>query len=416
MSHRLRAWIPWSLFGLSFGLTLLSLVLLVENRAQPHVHIFDFWIEVTVIAAVCPITGAVIASRRPENRIGWIFCAIGVLVSMDHLSAQYAIYALLSATPAWPGGEAMAWIRSWIWVVYHALFVFLGLLFPTGRLPSHRWRPVAWATGIVVVLGALSVALVPGPVDGLGPIQNPLGVEPLRPIGAATMIGLVESVLSVLALAGAASLVLRVRYAEGEERLQLKWFAYAGAIAATGSVMTYVLTDATTMAWLRWPSWILLEVGMLGLPVTVGIAILRYRLYEIDVIINRTLVYGALTGTLALVYFCSVVLLQRIFGPLFGQDSDLTLVTSTLGIAALFQPLRRYIQVTIDRRFFRPKYDVAQTLETLSRRLRDEIDLNKLTDDLVGVVEETLHPQHVSLWLRDIPARQPHEDLSSPSL
>lgn len=287
MSQRLRAWLPWLLFGLSTGLTLLSLWLLAANHAQPQVHIFDFWIEVTVIAAVSPITGAVIASRRPENRIGWIFCAIGLLVAMDHLSAEYAIYALLGSTPALPGGELMAWIRSWIWPVYHGLFVFLGLLFPTGGLPSRRWRPVAWSTALVIVLGAVFLAYTPGPVDGLGPIQNPLGIDLLRGIGAPAMVSIVENVLSLLALAGAASLVIRVRYARGEERLQLKWFAYAGAVAATGSALTYVFTDATTSAWLRWGSWLMLELGMLGLPVAVGIAILRYRLYNIDIIINR---------------------------------------------------------------------------------------------------------------------------------
>jgi hypothetical protein len=406
MSPRLRAWIPWVLLGLSSGLTLLSLGLLASNRAQPNVHVFDFWIEVTVIAAVCPITGAVIASRRPDNRIGWIFCAIGLLVAVDHFSAEYAIYALLGTTPARPGGHAMASIRSWIWVIYHGLFVFLGLLFPTGKLPSPRWRPIAWTTVIVIVVGAIAVALAPGSVDGLGPIQNPLGIPQLRGIGAPKMVSLLENVLSLLALGGAGSLAFRLRYAHGEERLQLKWFTYAGAIAATGGALTYIFTDATTTAWVRWPSWMLLQIGMLGLPIAVGIAILQYRLYEIDVIINRTLVYGSLTGTLAFLYFGSVVLLQQIFRPLLGRESDLALVTSTLAIAAVFQPLRRYLQVTIDRRFFRPKYDVARTLQSLSMRLRDEVDLNKLTDDLVGVVDETLQPQHVSLWLPDMPARR----------
>jgi hypothetical protein len=415
-SDRFRTWLPWVLFSLSSGLTLLSLWLLMVNRAQPDVHVFDFWIDVTVIASVCPITGALIASRRPENRIGWIFCVIGLLVSLDHLSAEYAIYALLGSTPALPAGAAMAWIRSWIWVIYHGLFVFLGLLFPTGRLPAPHWRPVAWSTGLVIVIGALALALTPGPVDGLGPIQNPLGIALLQSIGAATMVSVVENVLSLLALAGAASLALRVRYARGEERLQLKWFAYAGAIAASGGALTYIFTDAGTAAWLRWGSWLLLELGMLGMPIAVAIAILRYRLYEIDVVINRTLVYASLTGTLALVYFGSVVLLEQVFRPALGQDSNLAIVISTLTIAALFQPMRGYIQKTIDRRFFRPKYDMAQTLQTLSTRLRDELDLNRLTDDLVGVVDETLQPQQVSLWLSDMPPRRSREEHSAPTV
>ena len=403
MSHRVRAWLPWMLLGLSSGLTLLSLALLAMNRSQPHVHIFDFWVEVTVIAAVCPITGAVIASQRPENRIGWIFCAIGVLVAVDHLSAEYAIYALLASTPALPGGGAMAWIRAWIWVVYHALFVFLGLLFPTGRLPSHRWRPLAWLTVSVIVLGATSLALTPGSVDGLGPIQNPLGIEQLRFIGAPAMVSLVETVLSVLALGGAASLALRVRHAQGEERLQLKWFAYAAMIAAAGGAITYVFADAITPDWVRWAGWILLEIGMLGLPIAVGIAVLRYRLYHIDAIINRTLVYGLLTTLLAMIYFGSVVVLQRLLETLTGGGSDLAVVGSTLGIAALFQPLRRGLQSTIDRRFYRPKYDAARTLQSFSATSRDEVDLETLRQRLLAMVDETMQPEHLSIWLRDMP-------------
>lgn len=407
MSHRVRARLPWALFGLSSALTLLSLVLLAVNRSQPNVHVFDFWVDVTVLAAVCPVTGAVIASRRPENRIGWIFCAIGFLAALDHFSAEYAIFALLGSGPAWPGGAAMAWIRGWIWVIYHGLFVFLALLFPTGRLPSRRWRFLASLTVIVVVLGALAVALAPGPVDGLGPIQNPLGAAPLGAIGATTMVGVVETMLSGLALGGAASLMLRVRFARGEERLQLKWFAYAAVVAASGGALTYIIPDTIATAWMQWASWIVLQIGLVGLPLSVSIAILHYRLYDIDVIINRTLVYGALSMTLLATFFGSVFALETMLRPIVRINSGLATMVSTLAITAVFQPFRQRIQNAIDRRFYRRKYDAAATLQAFSARLRDEVDLNRLSDDLVSTIQETMQPAHCSLWLRNVPAAPP---------
>jgi hypothetical protein len=339
--------------------------------------------------------GAVIASRRPDNPIGWLFCAIGFVGGVRLVSTEYAAYSLVAEVGLPPGAEALAWITSWLWVPDVGLYLFLALLFPNGRLPSTRWRPFAGFIGVVVVTGTVAVALSPGPIRGLEPIENPLGWE-----GIPTVAVLTEALLYALGLVAAASVLVRLRSSRGEERQQIKWFAYAGVLLATSTVITYVLSEATSLRWLGWVAFLPAMIGMAGIPVAVGIAILRYRLYEIDLLINRTLVYGALTAMLVLVYLGGIVVLQGLLRALTGQESQLAIVASTLAVAALFNPLRRRIQSFIDRRFYRSKYDAAKTLEAFSAKLRDETDLEALNSELVGVVRETMQPAHVSLWLR----------------
>lgn len=317
MSRRATVWLTLAMLIFSVAMTALSILILVVNLSHPNIHVFDYWLEDTVIALVFSITGTVIVSRRPENLIGWLFCALGLSVGVDHLVAQYAIYALLAAPGSLPGGEAMAWVRSWIWVVYLGLFVFLGLLFPDGRLPSPRWRPFAWLSVSVVVLGVFATAFSPGQIDGLGPIRNPLGV-----LGGANLVGLVNWAVLIPTLVAAVSLLLRLGHAVGEERQQLKWFAYAAILASSGAVLTYPLADTTRMWWIGWSGYVLFIVGIVGLPAAVTIAILRYRLYEIDLLINRTLVYGSLTATLVALYFGGIIVLQRLIVVLTGEKSQ----------------------------------------------------------------------------------------------
>jgi hypothetical protein len=300
-----------------------------------------------------------------------------------------------------PGAEALAWIASWLWVPDVGLYLLLALLFPNGRLLSARWRPFVGFIGVVVMAGTVAVALSPGPIRGLELIENPLGMEALPNVAVLT-----EALLYGLGVVAVASVLVRLRRSSGVERQQIKWFAYAGAVLATSTIITYVLSEASSLRWLGWVAFVPGMAGNAGMPVAVGIAILRYRLYEIDILINRTLVYGVLTGTLALVYLGGVASAQAIFRALTGQQgqSQLAIVVSTLVIAALFNPLRRRIQGFIDRRFYRKKYDAAKTLEAFSAQLRDETDLDALSDDLLGVVRETMHPAHVSLWLRPDPS------------
>jgi hypothetical protein len=295
------------------------------------------------------------------------------------------------------GGEAAAWILSWGWVLAVGLIVFLVLLFPDSRLPSRRWRWFAWLSLLLTVTGAVWGAFTPGAILSLGQINNPLGIEGLPNVWKLT-----QTLMLTLIFVSAASLFVRLRRARGVERQQIKWFTYTGVVASSAALLTYTISEPIGALWLKWVGYVVMQVALIGMPISMGIAILRYRLYEIDLLINRTLVYGSLTATLVALYLVGIVVLQRVFVFLTGQQSTLAVVASTLLIAALFNPLRRRIQSFIDRRFYRRKYDAAKTLQGFSAQLRDETDLEALSDDLVGVVRETMQPAHDSLWLRPV--------------
>jgi len=339
--------------------------------------------------------GALLVAKRPVNPIGWIMSANALIVGIFPACESYAAYVM--STSGHPDALAVVgvWANSWYWYLLLALtFIYLPLLFPDGRLPSRRWLPVAVVPGIgvagIAILGALTETLRGQTFDYR--IDNPIGIEGLGYVedlqafavlgGGALAIGTVGTVSSV---------VVRFRRSRGTERQQLKWFLYAAApIVAFPAIESLpVIVSGLLTGWV-----------LLGLPAAIGIAVLRYRLYDIDVVINRTLVYGSLTATLVALYFGGIVVLQRLFVLLTGQQSTLAVVASTLAIAAVFNPLRRRIQGFVDRRFYRSKYDARTTLETFSTKLRDETDLQALNGDLVNVVRETMQPAHVSLWLR----------------
>jgi hypothetical protein len=358
--------------------------LLIDLNLSLNTPAYFFWPDLTSIAVGYSVIGAIIASRLPKHPIGWICCAIGLIAAVDHFAGEYAVYALLALPHPLPGGEAMLWLQGWFWMLFIGLIVFLLLLFPTGRLPGTRWRPFAWVSGAVISAGVVWSSVISPAVDLNAP---PSPVQ-----------------LSVLLLGGvaAASLVVGRRGVSGVERQQIKWLLYVGPImfVASGLHIGFYYFWLPEGSWGLWASDLLVIVGGLSVPIAIGVAILRYRLYEIDLIINRTLVYGSLTVLLVALYFGGIVVLQRVFVTLTGQQSTLAVVASTLLIAAMFTPLRRRIQSFIDRRFYRRKYDARKTLETFSAQLRNETDLDALSDDLVGVVRETMQPAHVSLWLR----------------
>jgi hypothetical protein len=387
--------------------TTLAILLLVRNLSSPDPLVFGFWVQGIVIPITCSTVGVIIASRRPHHPIGWLFCVVGLLAGVNHLCAEYAIYALLSQPDSLPGGRAAAWVASWCGLPANALLVFVGLLFPDGRLPSRRWLPFAWLNVVVAVVGTVAVAFLAGPIPTLVPIENPLGLE-----GAKTLLGPVATVAGalergILGLVAVASLFLRLRRARGGEREQIKWLAYAASVVVIGAILTYVIPEATDAQWVGQVGLALLAVGFVGIPIAIGIAILRYRLYDINLLINRTLVYGALTAILVAHYFGSIIWLQIAFVELTGQRSTLAVVASTLVIATLFRPWQGWVQAFVDRRFYRRKYDARKTLEEFSTKLRNETDLDALSDDLVGVVKETMQPAHASLWLRpDVGARE----------
>jgi hypothetical protein len=393
--------VAWFICALCLGLATIDLVLVALNSSHPDVRIPEPWLAHTVSAVAFSSVGAVVGSRRPENPIGWLFCAISVFAAIVLLSSEYAAYALLAQPDSLPGGLAMVWIRAWVWVPYVGLFVLLFLMFPEGWPQSRALR---WFTSLVlfvIAYGTVLAAFSPGPIDAIGgAVDNPLGMEALRGVGTNSAVGPLESVLYVLGIVAAASLFGRMRRARGVQRQQLKWFAYATVVLVGGVVLAFSVSEATGVLWLGKIGFVLRMVGLAGLPIAIGIAVLRYRLYNIDHIINCTLVYGSLTAMLLAVYFGDIILFQRVFVFLTGERSTLAVVASTLLIAALFNPLRRRVQSFIDRRFYRRKYDARKTLEVFSVKLRNETDLEALRGDLVGVVAETMQPAHVSLWLR----------------
>jgi hypothetical protein len=328
---------------------------------------------------------------------------MGIVFGVSVFAESYAYYALAAGSGSLPGGVYMAWF-SGEFLVLPGLFLgsaLLVLLFPNGRLLSRSWRAVVWLAVGGSAITAFAHATSPGRISPYR-ISNPFGIERnqrsilelLGDLGAATL--LVCCVLAVI------SVFVRLQSAEGEERQQIKWFAYAAAVLLSTFFLGLPLAGVIAAMGLGWVAPIPIVIGILALPVAVGVAMLRYRLYDIDVVINRTLVYGSLTLMLALVYFGGVTATQALLRTLTSQEQlpQLVVVASTLVIAALFNPLRRRIQSFIDRRFYRRKYDAAKTLEAFSAKLRNDTDLATLSDDLVGVVRETMQPAHVSLWLR----------------
>jgi hypothetical protein len=332
--------------------------------------------------------GALVASRRPDNPIGWIFCGGAVAFSLSGLGEAYAVYTLFAEPGALlGGGRTTAWFSVWVWVLGGVpLLILFPLLFPNGELLSRRWRIVAVAAFAAIAFLAVGTMFAPGPMEDLPEVENPYGIGGVAGdiFDAFGAVGWLLIILSLIA--SAASLVLRFRRSRGVERQQLKWVAAASVVLV--------------VSFLSWEVWEgMAPLGIFTMVVAAGIAILRYRLYDIDVVINRTLVYGALTAILAGVYIGSVLLLQLLLRPLTA-DSNLAIAGSTLAVAALFRPARSRIQGAVDRRFFRRKYDAARTLERFGAHLRDEVDLDALGSALQGVVTDTMQPASVSLWLR----------------
>ncbi len=376
-------------------MTVLAVALTVSLVSFNESSSFRNTVPISLLILAFSTVGALVASRRPENPIGWLFLSGAFVWILGELTLEYGVYALITAPGALPAGAWMAWFGGWArGMGWFLIVTFLLLLFPNGRLPSSRWRPVLWAAVGFIVFFTLVSWL--SPVSGdfrLSSVRNPLGLD----LEFMNLLGEVLYLAIPLPLvAGGTAVIVRFRRSRGEERQQIKWFAYAVAVM----VVMFAIWFSFELAGLVLPGVLVFTVPLIGLPLAVGVAILQYRLYEIDIVINRTLVYGSLTAVLAVVYAGGVVVLQGIFRALTGSESQLAVVASTLAIAGLFGPLRYQVQSFIDRCFYRDKYDVEKTLQDFGARLRDEVDLDTLRGDLVTVVEETLKPEHVSFWLR----------------
>jgi hypothetical protein len=389
--------VSWTALSLTVVLIVGRTYLSVLNSESPGAVEFVVNVVLDLVLLGFVALGILVVHRRPGNPVGWIIAGVGVTAVASEFLQSYGLYALIVERGRLPGGEVMALLSTLTFIP--ALFAapaMLFLLFPNGNLPGRRWRVVFWlvilTTCSAMVSGALDPVLDDAPFKG---VVNPLGVDAPRAL-VATLSNIGWPGMAASLLLAAFAMILRLRRSRGVERQQLKWISAAAAVipfASAAGVVSYYLGYETVGG-------IVATFSFVPVLFAAGYAVLRYRLYDIDVIINRALVYGTLTATLALVYIGSVVSLQYVFRALTGGDSQLVIVVSTLTIAALFNPLRRRLQRFIDRSFYRSKYDARKTLEEFGARLRDETDLDTLGDGLVAVARETVQPAHVSLWLR----------------
>ena len=396
---RLR-WLAWSLAGLTFPLMVGTVFLVWLGRSSPLRAAGEYSFAYQVVAVLgnvpAPIIGALIAARQPRNPYGWIWLVSGFALSFVQLAAAYAFHGLLIAPRTLPVVELALSLAGPAWFLYLATGPFVLLLFPTGHLPSHKWRIVAWVVVGALLSGwALSWA-VPGKSGFVPDVENPYGAHGVVSDVVEGVVIISVMLVFIAIIAGVVSLLLRFRRAIGVERQQLKWFTYGAVLLGVVLISEFFYTFPGVWESVKEA----IAFNMLP-PLTIGIAILRYRLFDIDLIIRRTLQYSVLSVLLALVYFGGIVILQRIFTSLTGQgQNQLVAVVSTLAIAALFLPLRRRVQDGIDRRFYRKKYDAAKVIAEFAATCRDETDLDRLTARLVEVVQETMQPESVSLWLR----------------
>ena len=400
MSARRAAVLAWTLFATFLAIILTLVGLVASGRGGDDLFI--------LLAFGYPLVGAVVASRQPANAVGWLLLVVGIVLAFG---ATADTNVRSASAPAF---ALSAWFSDWSFHVWIPLcLLFLPLVFPNGRLVAQRWRPVLWLAVIALLLSGVGAAFEPGPleVDSPRTVDNPVGIE-----GAGGLLSVVATAGDVLVAASfllaAASLVVRFRRSRGTERQQLKWFAFVALVALAGLALAMVqvlfgaeegeqgagLVDVVgAVGWFT-----ALTAIVIGIPIATGMAILRHRLYDIDVVIRRTLVYGALTATLVGSYVGGVLLLQLVLSP----ESDIAIAGSTLAVAAFVRPARRRIQDLVDRRFYRSRYDAALTLEGFGARLRDEVDLDALGGELRAVVGHAMQPAHVSLWLR-VPEGRP---------
>jgi hypothetical protein len=386
MNARLSARLAWGLWAMVLAMVASAMVLGISDQNAP---MYEFWLEATLIEPVFATIGALIVAKRPGNVIGWIFLLSSIAGGIQFLAGQYATNALTD--PDLAGVDVAAWASSLMQISAVASVLFLILLFPTGTVPSRRWRIVAWVAGAAVTATVVGLAFKPGPIENFPAVDNPFGVSVPDAVEVILSTGGILFIASFIA--AVVSLIVRFRASHGDERLQITWFVYAATLGFLvilfGSVLAPSSVDERfgTLVW---------AIAPLGLPISAGLAILRYHLYDIDRIINRTIVYVLVTGSAIAVYAATVFVIGTI---VVGPSGDLTVAVATLAAAAVFRPALRRVQRFVDRRFYRHKYDAQHTIDAFGTRLREETDLDELTGDLVGVVRTTMQPEHVTVWL-----------------
>ena len=398
--------VAWAMWAIAMGLAAIAVVLLIAGHDAPVPDSWGFRGFTTTFAIGFSTVGLVIVLAR-GNLIGWLLLVAGLLSGMQDFAEEYAIYGVLAQPGSLPHPELFAWFESWVWVFVVALVaIYLPLWFPDGHFPSARWRSAGLATLIVSLLLAGGLAFSDGPMNNAPFVHNPFGIPGLHlldvengPEGAGSssanspLFYGFYSALFACAVAAVWSLVGRFRGARGIERQQIKWFALGAGITAVamiigGNVQQYKAAQ------------VLFILAIQFIPISVAIAVLRYRLYDIDVVINRALVYGVTVATVGAGFVAAALFLQTLLRPITA-GSDLAIAASTLATVAAFQPLRRWVQRAIDRRFYRHRYDAARTLDQFASRLRDEVDLDHLRAGILDVVDDTVRPTHAGVWLRE---------------
>ena len=403
MTARTAARLAWSLWALAMVLEVVAIALWLANHAVllrrpgtpddlvPHVFLVPGYATV----------GAVIAARR-RNRIGWLFLAFGLLAALVSFGNTYFMRGAIVTPGSLPAARVAVWAGTVMWPSGYLFLALLLLLFPNGRLPSPRWRPVALVLAVSWSVAILYSAFAPATTVASVTFPNPVGIQALgHPTWKAVAQGVVAVAVATLAAAALGPL-LRFRRADPAQRQQLKWFAFVIVVSVVTLLVALAVGGALPVV--ATMLWGVATVGVVaGLPAAVGLAILRYRLYDIDRLINRALVYATLTAVLGLGYAGAVLVLGQLFGGVGERTPSWAVAGATLTVAALFQPARRRIQQAVDRRFNRRKYNTAQTIQAFSTRLRDQLDLDTLSAELVAVVDQTMEPTHVSVWLRPSP-------------
>jgi hypothetical protein len=387
MRARTARWVAGCAAAVSVALTIAGLVLAYVDRQLVPASLTGWTVSNVssqMVNVAVPVAGFVIASRRPGNRIGWLFLVAGLGLGLSGFSNQYALHALIVDRGSLPAGRLFAWLAGWLWVIPTFLLAFLFLLFPTGRLRSPRWRPAAWFVG-----GAFLLTVVAALMIATRFWAHPLAfLRPGSPGGLNGFLYLVTTVLvSAALLVSVVAIVVRFVKSSGEERLQLKWCAAAALVLAVVFVGSIWVNSAVVN--------VLQSLAFLCLWTAIAMAVLKYRLYDIDRIISRTLAYAIVTGLLVGVYAGLVLLATRVL-PL---SSPVAVAASTLAAVALFSPLRRRVQQVVDHRFNRARYDADQTVAAFADRLKDAVELDSIRDDLTGVVHQALEPAHVSVWI-----------------
>ena len=390
-----------ALWLVTIGMSLGALFLIIATRDTPVPPSWGFPGASVAFGITCGTVGAIVGVRRPENLIGWLFGIIGLCFALEAFVNEYVILGTLVVPGGLPATIPLGWTLEWLWVPSLGIaLILLPLFFPTGHLLSPRWRSVVALGAVAIAAFTVAMALVPGPIQQAPFLDNPFAITGLDTATySAVVLGTTLLPLTAAIALSNWSLVLRFRRASSETRQQIKWFALAVLIA--GTVFAVYITISVVSS-NRSPKVleVLVVLSLMGLPTAAGMAILRYRLYDIDRIISRTIGYAVVTAVLFAAFIVVNLALQNVITRLTGDESPLSVAVSTLVVAALFAPVRARVQSIVDRRFHRARYDAERTTIAFAERLRDQVDLPTLTSDLDATVQAVIAPTTIGLWLR----------------